>query len=31
MLDLDFNIVEFDLVELKVDMHQVCRNNWRIN
>jgi hypothetical protein len=23
--------VNFDLIELSIDMHQVCRNNWRLN
>jgi hypothetical protein len=32
MLDLDFDcVVEFDYTELEIDMHQACRNNWRIN
>jgi hypothetical protein len=31
MLDLDLICVEFDYTEFEIDMHQVCRNNWRIN
>lgn len=30
MLDLDLLCVEFDYTEFEIDMHQVCRNNWRI-
>ena len=30
MLDLDLFCVEFDYTEFEIDMHQVCRNNWRI-
>ena len=30
MLEVDYACIEFNYIELAIDMHQVKNNNWRI-